>query len=114
MRRASDLPQRRSRLPRITGRGVLIGLAALVFVVIVFGRGFAQFYVDALWHDSLGRGDVFWGQIGAKVTLFAIFFLVFLVIAGANLYIADRAAPRVFPANVHPYVERFQCPTAVA
>jgi uncharacterized protein len=107
MRRASDLPRRRFWPPRISGRGVLIGLAALVFFVIVFGRGFAQFYVDALWHDALGRDDVFWGQIGAKVTLFVSFFAVFLLIAGANLYFADRAAPTVFPANVHPYVERF-------
>jgi uncharacterized membrane protein (UPF0182 family) len=86
---------------------VLIGLAALVFVVIVFGRGFAQFYVDALWHDALGRDDVFWGQISAKATLFFAFFAVFLLIAATNLYLADRAAPTVFPANVHPYVERF-------
>ena len=27
--------------------------------------------------------------------------------AGLNLYFADRAAPQQFPANVHPYVERF-------
>ena len=32
---------------------------------------------------------------------------MFLVLAGLNLYIADRTAPKAFPANVHPYVERF-------
>lgn len=79
----------------------------LLFVLVVFGRGFAQFYADVLWHDALGRSDVFWGQIGAKVTLFVIFFLVFLVLAVANLFVADRTAPVEFPANVHPYVERF-------
>lgn len=107
MRRANDLPRRRLWPPRVTGRGVLITLAVVVFVVIVFGRGIAQFYVDALWHDAIGRSDVFWGQIRAKTTLFSVFFLVFLFIAGVNLYIADRAAPTVFPANVHPFVERF-------
>lgn len=107
MRRASDLPRRRSFSPRFSGRGVIIAIAIAVFVVIVFGRGFAQFYADALWHDALGRNDVFWGQIGAKVTLFVIFFLVFLVLATVNLYLADRVAPTEFPANVHPYVERF-------
>ena len=35
------------------------------------------------------------------------FFAVFVVLAGLNLLIADRLAPTAFPANVHPYVERF-------
>ena len=85
----------------------MIVLGLVLFAVIVFGRAIARFYVDALWHDALGRGDVFWGQIWAKTTLFAIFFAAFLVLAGVNLYLADRAAPTAFPANVHPYVERF-------
>jgi uncharacterized membrane protein (UPF0182 family) len=86
---------------------VVIAFGLLVFVVVVFGRAAARFYLDALWHRGLGRSDVFWGQIAAKWTLFAMFFAVFLVIAGVNLYLADRAAPTEFPANVHPYVERF-------
>ena len=75
--------------------------------VLIFGRAIARFYVDLLWHRALGRSDVFWGVIGAKVTLFVLFFLVFAILAGVNLFIADRAAPSSFPANVHPYVERF-------
>ena len=79
----------------------------MVFFVTVFGRAIARFYVDSLWYSALGRGDVFWGQIGAKSLMFLVFFAVFAAIAGINLYIADRSAPHVFPANVHPYVERF-------
>ena len=75
--------------------------------VLIFGRAMARFYVDYLWHDALDRGDVFWGVIGAKFTLFALFFVAFLSLAFANLFIADRTAPTSFPANVHPYVERF-------
>ena len=86
---------------------VLIAIGLLFFLVVVFGRAVASFYVDALWHDAIGRGDVFWGQIRAKVTLFVMFFLAFVVLAGVNLYVADRTAPTAFPANVHPYVERF-------
>ena len=92
---------------RISGRAVIITVGVLLFVLVVFGRAIASFYVDGLWHNALGRGDVFWGQIGAKVTLFLLFFVVFMVIAGINLLIADRTAPTSFPANVHPYVERF-------
>lgn len=106
MRRTSDLSVDRPRR-RISGRGVLIGLGGLFLFVLIFGRAIARFYVDYLWHDALGRTDVFWGVLGAKLTLFAVFFLAFAVIAGLNLFIADRAAPTTFPANVHPYVERF-------
>jgi uncharacterized protein len=106
MRRESDLPRPRLR-SRVSGRAVLIGIGLLVIVVIVFGRAIASFYVDALWHDALGRSDVFWGQLWAKLTLFLMFFAVFGVLAFVNLFIADRTAPGSFPANVHPYVERF-------
>ena len=70
-------------------------------------RALARFYIDYLWHDSLGRSDVFWGVLWAKIMLFLAFFAVFIVLAVLNLYIADRTAPKAFPANVHPYVERF-------
>jgi uncharacterized protein len=106
MRRSSDLTVDRPRR-RISGRGILIGIGALFLFVLIFGRAIARFYVDFLWHDALGRNDVFWGVLQAKVTLFVVFFLAFTLIAGLNLFIADRAAPTHFPANVHPYVERF-------
>ena len=86
---------------------MLIAAGLMFFLVAVFGRAVASFYVDALWHDALGRDDVFWGQIRAKVTLFVMFFVAFAVMAGLNLFIADRTAPTAFPANVHPYVEKF-------
>jgi len=106
MRRSSDVSVDRPRR-RFTGRGLIIVLGGLFLFVLVFGRAIARFYVDYLWHESLGREDVFWGVLQAKVTLFVVFFLVFALIAGVNLWIADRVAPDSFPANVHPYVERF-------
>ncbi|MBA3606258.1 MAG: UPF0182 family protein, partial [Acidimicrobiia bacterium] len=106
MRRASDLPGG-TRRERISGRAVLIAIGLLILIVVVFGRAVARFYVDFLWHDGLGRADVFWGVIRAKATLFGLFFLAFAALAGVNLFIADRLAPTHFPANVHPYVERF-------
>ncbi|MEL6890404.1 MAG: UPF0182 family protein [Actinomycetota bacterium] len=106
MRRSSDLPVERSRF-RVSGRAALIVFGGLFLFVLIFGRAIARFYVDYLWHDSLGRGDVFWGVIGAKVTMFAGFFAIFAIIAAVNLAIADRLAPAEFSANVHPYVERF-------
>lgn len=78
-----------------------------VLVVVVFGRAVARFYIDNLWYDGLGRGDVFWTTIRAKLTLVVVFFTLFAALVGVNLAIADRLAPTRFPANVHPYVERF-------
>jgi uncharacterized protein len=86
---------------------VLIVIGGLFLFVLIFGRAIARFYVDYLWHESLGREDVFWGVLTAKLTLFGVFFVAFAAIAALNLWIADRAAPTAFPANVHPYVERF-------
>ena len=106
MRRSQDLSVDRPRR-RFSGRGLLIAVGVLLVFLLVFGRAIARFYVDYLWHDSLGRTDVFWGMIGAKATLFGGFFLVFAILAVVNLYIADRSAPDAFTANVHPYVERF-------
>ena len=106
MRPASDLPRQRTSR-RISRRGTIIGGVILLIVALLFSRALAQFYIDALWHDALGRSDVFWGQVRAKLTMFVMFFLAFLLMAGLNLYFADRAAPQQFPANVHPYVERF-------
>ena len=98
MRRTSDLTIDRPRR-RFSGRGLIIGIGAFFLFVLVFGRAIARFYVDYLWHKALGRGDMFWGVIGAKFTLFVGFFLVFLLIAGLNLFIADRTAPDVVPGQ---------------
>ena len=106
MRRSQDLPVDTPRR-RISGRGVLIVLGGIFAFVLIFGRAIARFYVDYLWHEALGRTDVFWGAIGAKTLLFVGFLVVFLLLAGINLFVADRLAPQEFPANVHPYVERF-------
>ena len=103
--RASDAPRRARR--RISGRAILIAVGVLFLLVVVFGRAVARFYIDFLWHDGLGRDDVFWGVIRAKGTLFVAFFLTFATLVGVNLFIADKLAPSRFPANVHPYVERF-------
>ena len=105
MVRASDVPRRARR--RISGRAILIAVGVLFLLVVVFGRALARFYIDYLWHAGLGRADVFWAVIRAKATLFLIFFTAFAALVGVNLFIADKLAPSRFPANVHPYVERF-------
>ncbi len=111
MRNPSDLPRQPSapRQRRVSDRGrVLLIIAALVIIIgLVTARFLAGFYVDYLWYGSVHRTDVFWGMLGAKATLFAMFAGTFIVLAVLNLVIADRLAPTTFAANVHPVVERF-------
>lgn len=97
------------RRRRVGDRGRVLVVAALVLIVglIISARFFAGFYVDYLWHTSLGRGDVFWGILRTKVLLFVLFAGAFSAMAILNLMIADRLSPVAFTANVHPAVERF-------
>ena len=79
----------------------------VVVGLLLSARFLSGFYVDFLWHQSVGRTDVFWGMLGAKLTMFAVFAGTFIVLALLNLIIADRLAPSSFSANTHPVVERF-------
>ena len=105
VRRAADLPRRRSWL-RASGRVVLIAAAVFIVVVIIFGRALARFYVEALWFDGLGQSGVFWGVIRARLTLFTLFFVGFAAMAAGNVAIADKLAPSRYPTNPHPFVDR--------
>jgi uncharacterized membrane protein (UPF0182 family) len=64
-------------------RGRIAILVALALVL--FGGGTAlSYYVDALWFDSLGFGEVFWKSLNLQGAVFSIFFLVtFAVLYGA-------------------------------
>jgi uncharacterized membrane protein (UPF0182 family) len=89
------------------GRAFIIIAAVVVVGLVLSARFLAGFYTEYLWYDSVGRNDVFWGEIGSKITLFAVFGLTFAALAILNLVIADRLAPAAFSANTHPLVERF-------
>src|SRR5215211_2126559 len=103
MRTPSDLPPRvRERRMGDRGRIILVAAAIVLVVFLVSARTISGFYIDYLWHDSVGRGDVFWGVLGSKVFLFAVAAAVFITIAVVNLLIADRLAPSAFSANMHP------------
>jgi uncharacterized protein len=105
VRRAAELPRRRSWL-RASGRVALIAAALFIVVVVIFGRALARFYIEALWFDGLGQSGVFTGVIRARLTLFVLFFVVFAAIAAGNVAIADKLAPSRYPTNPHPFVER--------
>ena len=113
MRNPSDLP-RSPRNPRSGGgggfrlssfkRGRAIWSAILAIFVVggISVRGLADFYVDVLWHNVVGRSDVFWGVLTTKVILGAIFVVVFTSATLINLWLADRLAPSNVPVSLEP------------
>ena len=106
MRPESEIPRRPAQRA-FNGRVALIIVGALAFFILIFGRGIASFWIDLLWHRALGRSDIFWGQLTAKLTMFAGCLLVFLLLGWINLWVADRTAPVRLESNVPPVVQRF-------
>jgi uncharacterized protein len=62
-------------------------LVVAALALIVFGGGTVlSYYVDALWFDSLGYGDVFWKTLRIQSQVFTLFGVVtFLVLYGSFL-----------------------------
>ncbi|MEC8464999.1 MAG: UPF0182 family protein [Actinomycetota bacterium] len=106
MRPESEIPRPPAQR-RLKGRVGLIVVGAIAFFVLIFGRGIASFWIDLLWHRALGRSDIFWGQLTAKLTMFGVCLLVFLLLGWVNLWVADRTAPVRLENNVPPVVQRF-------
>jgi uncharacterized membrane protein (UPF0182 family) len=76
-----DSPQHRSSA---WGRRKIFFLAALAFGVFVCGRIGLSYWVDLLWFQSLGYGEVFWKSIALQVADFVFFAgTTFLILYGA-------------------------------
>ncbi|HEY7289411.1 MAG TPA: UPF0182 family protein [Vicinamibacterales bacterium] len=58
-------------------------LFAIVAIVFIGGGTVLSYYVDALWWDALGFGDVFWKTLRLQSLIFTLFAVVtFLVLYG--------------------------------
>ena len=64
-----------------------------VVALFLSARTLASFYVDLMWFDGLGRTDVFWGVLAAKVQLAVVFSLFLAALCFAMMALADRLAP---------------------
>ena len=62
-----DSPQHRSSA---WGRRRIIFLAALALGIFLSGRVGLSYWVDLLWFQSLGYGEVFWKSMGLQVADF--------------------------------------------
>ena len=103
MRNPSDLPGNSPRVPRLKirkpgrGRIAIIAVVAVLLALVLSARSLSTFYINVLWHRSLGRTDVYWGILGTKWMLIAAFGLVFALLLWVNMAIADRLAPMSVP-----------------
>jgi hypothetical protein len=66
--------------PRRSRRGLFF-IIAVIAVIVLGGRTALSYWVDLLWFNSLGYGDVFWKARGLQWGIFAAFFaLTFLIL----------------------------------
>jgi len=106
MRIPDDLPRRPSfsvggfglRRPR-RSRVIFSVVAIAIVIFFVSSRSIAAFYIDVLWHQSLGRTDVFWGILLTRLGLGTVFVLIFAFALILNMWVADRLRPDVVPTT---------------
>ncbi len=73
----------KSTSPRRRNRRGLLFFIAVVAVLLLGGRTAISYWVDLLWFQSLGYGDVFWKMRGLQWGIFTAFFvLTFLILWG--------------------------------
>ena len=82
------------------GRAVWSAILAVFVIGGISVRSLANFYVDVLWHNVVGRSDVYWGVLTTKISLGAIFVAIFSSVIFLNLWLADRLAPRDVPISL--------------
>ncbi len=63
------------------------------FILVSCIIGLSSFYGELLWYRALNYTQVFWTVWSAKALLAIFFGLVFILIAGLNIYLARRLGP---------------------
>src|SRR5712692_9581156 len=68
-------------------------LGAIVVFLFVASRGLS-IYISALWFGSLGYSSVYWYMFKLKIELFAIFFVLTVLILRGGLWLIERGFAR--------------------
>src|SRR5438477_2132535 len=71
-------------------RSIILG--AVIVVALLLLAGAIDFSTELMWFESIGVSGVFLTSIYARLVLFAIGFVVFLALFGANVLLARRLA----------------------
>ena len=71
-------------------------ILAVLAVIVIGGRTALSYYVDVLWFESLGYGDVFWKTLGLQWGIFAAFAAAtFLILYGSFLALKRAHLPNL-------------------
>jgi uncharacterized protein len=65
-------------------------LGAIVLLIFAASRGLS-IYISALWFGSLGYSAVYWYMFKLKIALFAIFFVLTVLILRGGFWVIERA-----------------------
>jgi uncharacterized protein len=91
-----DSPQQNQASPR---RRRLLILGAVILALLGASRTLLSYWVDLLWFNSLGYGQVFWKTTGLQVATFAIFAAVTFVVLFLALSALRRLHQSVLPRD---------------
>ncbi len=84
--------------PRRGRRGLLI-FVAIVAVIFLGSRTALSYWVDMLWFNSLGYGEVFWKARGLEWGIFTGFFALTFLILLTTFYALKHAHQDELPAD---------------
>src|SRR5437588_4162777 len=77
-------------------RRFLFLIVVVLAVIVNGGRTVLSYYVDVLWFESLGYGDVFWKTLGLQWGIFAAFAAAtFLILYGSFLALKRAHLPNL-------------------
>ena len=106
MRNPADLPRRQPqggggfRVPRPSRARLFVTVVVGVLVALVLSaRSIAGFWVDVLWHGSVGQSQVYWTSLWTRVGLGAAFVAAMAAILALNMWVADRLRPATIPSS---------------
>ncbi|HLH09199.1 MAG TPA: UPF0182 family protein [Terriglobales bacterium] len=77
----------------------LLAVLAAFLIVLIGGRTWLSYYVDALWFRSLGYADVFWKSLSLQSAVFCIFLAATFFILYGTFLILRRTYPNAFPSH---------------
>src|SRR3989475_5500925 len=69
-------------------------ILAVLGVIFCAGRSVLSYYIDVLWFESLGYGEVFWKTLGLQWGIFTVFAAAtFLILYGSFLALKQAHLP---------------------
>jgi uncharacterized membrane protein (UPF0182 family) len=77
--------------PRRRNRRSFLLILAVIIGIIFAGRTILSYYVDLLWFESLGYGEVFWKNLSVQWGIFAAFAVATFLILYGSFFALKRA-----------------------